>query len=324
MSNNNQFIFPNMKFLKYISIVLCLILSTSCVVSKKKYNELARLKSQLETDKADCGDQMKMLNVEKDRLSDQVKQLSDAVANLEQDSVANAGLIRKLNKETGALNDSYNKVSKSYDRLQTNSNSEIAKREKDLMDLEKKNNLLKIDLQDREVKVKDLEKIIADKEKATKDLKDRVSKALLNFKDKDISVNVKNGKVYVSLAEQLLFKSGSTKVDNKGVDALKKLADALRDEKDVSVLVEGHTDDVDMAKGTAGMEDNWDLSVLRATAITRILVSGGLSPKRVSPSGRGEYIPLAEGKSADARQKNRRTEIILTPKLDDLFKILEN
>lgn len=309
---------------KLLYLVLAFILCTSCVVSKKKYDELARLKSQLETDKADCGEQMKMLNVEKDRLSDQIRQLTDAVATLEKDSVTNTALIKKLNKEIGALNDSYNKVSKSYDRLQTNSSSEIAKREKDLLDLEKKNNLLKIDLQDRESKVKELEKIIADKEKATQELKDRVSKALLNFKDKDISVNVKNGKVYVSLAEQLLFKSGSTKVDNKGIEALKKLADALKDEKEVSVLVEGHTDNVAMAKGTVGMEDNWDLSVLRATAITRILINGGLSPKRVSPSGRGEYVPLEEGKSADARQKNRRTEIILTPKLDDLFKILEN
>lgn len=313
-----------MKLSNCIYLALAFVLCTSCVVSKKKYDELARLKSQLETDKADCGEQMKMLNVEKDRLNDQIRQLTDAVATLEKDSTTNTALIKKLNKEISALNDSYNKVSKSYDRLQTNSSSEIAKREKDLLDLEKKNNLLKIDLQDRETKVKELEKIIADKEKATQELKDRVSKALLNFKDKDISVNVKNGKVYVSLAEQLLFKSGSTKVDNKGVEALKKLADALKDEKEVSVLVEGHTDDVAMAKGTVGMEDNWDLSVLRATAITRILINGGLSPKRVSPSGRGEYMPLAEGKSADARQKNRRTEIILTPKLDDLFKILEN
>ncbi|TAH25116.1 MAG: cell envelope biogenesis protein OmpA [Cytophagales bacterium] len=300
-----------------------LILSTSCIVSKKKYDELARQKAQLELDKADCEERTKALGVEKDRLSDQIKQFSDAVIALEKDSVANKQLISKLNKEIAALNDSYNKISKSYEKLQTNSNSEIAKREKDLMDLEKKNNLLKIDLQDREIKVKELEKIIADKEKATKDLKDRVSKALLSFKDKDISVNVKNGKVYVSLAEQLLFKSGSTKVDAKGVDALKKLAEALKDENDVSVLVEGHTDDVAIAKGTSGMEDNWDLSVLRATSITRILLSAGLSPKRISPSGRGEFMPVAEGKSAEARQKNRRTEIILTPKLDDLFKILE-
>ncbi len=313
-----------MSFIKYFLFATALVVATSCIVSKKKYDELARQKSLLETEKADCAEQMKILGTEKDRLSDQIKQLSDAVVALEKDSVTNLALVKKLNKEIAALNDSYNKISKSYDRLQTNSSSEIANREKEVLELEKKNNLLKIDLQDREVKVKELEKLIADKEKATKELKDRVSKALLNFKDKDISVNVKNGKVYVSLAEQLLFKSGSTKVDNKGVDALKKLADALKDEKDVSVMVEGHTDDVAMAKGTAGMEDNWDLSVLRATAITRILTGAGLSAKRVTPSGRGEYTPVAEGKTAEARQKNRRTEIVLTPKLDDLFKILEN
>jgi chemotaxis protein MotB len=294
------------------------------VVSKKKYDELNRQKSQLEIEKADCIEQSKVLNTEKDRLAEQIGQLNNLKSQLEKDTATNIAQLKKLNKEIASLNDSYNKALKNYDKLMSSSNSEIAKKEKEQMDLEKKNNLLKIDLQEREARVKELEKIIADKEKATKELKDRVSKALLNFKDKDISVNVKNGKVYVSLAEQLLFKSGSTKVDPKGVEALKKLADALKDENEVSVMVEGHTDDVAIAKGTVGMEDNWDLSVLRATAITRILTSSGLNPKRVTPAGKGEYSPTVEGKSAESRQKNRRTEIVLTPKLDELFKMLEN
>jgi chemotaxis protein MotB len=127
----------------------------------------------------------------------------------------------------------------------------------------------------------------------------------------------------VSLAEQLLFNSGSTKVDPKGVDALKKLAAVLKEQQDVNVLVEGHTDDVPIARGTVGMQDNWDLSVLRATEITRILANAGVDPQRVTPSGRSKFVPLDEATTKEARQKNRRTEIILTPKLDELFQILE-
>jgi len=129
--------------------------------------------------------------------------------------------------------------------------------------------------------------------------------------------------VYVSLAEQLLFGSGSIDVDAKGVGALQQLAKALKDQKDIQVMIEGHTDNVPVSKKSTYMNDNWDLSVMRATSITKILTGAGLSPNQITAAGKGEYAPLAPNDNVQNKQKNRRTEIIVTPNLDELFKILE-
>ena len=135
--------------------------------------------------------------------------------------------------------------------------------------------------------------IIEQKDKAVNDLKNKISNALLNFKENDLTVNVKNGKVYVSLAEQLLFASGSIEVDGKGVTALQQLAKAIKDQQDINITVEGHTDNVPISKKSQYMHDNWDLSVMRATSITKILTKAGVSPKQITASGRGEYMALA-------------------------------
>jgi chemotaxis protein MotB len=178
------------------------------------------------------------------------------------------------------------------------------------------------DLKAKEARIAEMQRILDQKDAAVKALRQKVGDALLGFNANDLTVNVKNGKVYVSLSEQLLFKSGSTKVDPKGVDALRKLAEALKGNQDVNVLVEGHTDNVPIAR-IAGMKDNWDLSVLRATEITRILTEAGLPSGQVTPSGRSQYSPVAANDNAANKALNRRTEIILTPKLDELFQILE-
>ena len=184
------------------------------------------------------------------------------------------------------------------------------------------NDRLAADLQTREVRLTELTKALADKDKAVDDLKARVSKALLSFSGSDLQVKLKGGKVYVSLSEQLLFKSGSTKVDPKGQEALKMLASVLQEQKDVNVVVEGHTDSVPIARGTAGLTDNWDLSALRATEIARLLTVSGVPPARVTASGRGQYVPVAANDTPANKALNRRTEIILTPNLDELFQIL--
>ena len=134
----------------------------------------------------------------------------------------------------------------------------------------------------------------------------------------------KNGKVYVSLDEQLLFPSGSTDVDPRGKSALKKLAGVLEQNRDINIMIEGHTDDVPIIPGSK-FKDNWDLSVSRATAIIRILLDGSsIDPKRLTAAGRGEYFPVDTRKTPDARQKNRRTEIILEPNLDEVFDLIGN
>ncbi|TNE79989.1 MAG: hypothetical protein EP332_09385 [Bacteroidetes bacterium] len=180
---------------------------------------------------------------------------------------------------------------------------------------------MKADLQKEQARVYELQNILNAKDSAVKSLKAKLSNALLGFKDKGLSVEIKNGKVYVSLEEQLLFASASIVVDKKGKEALLELAKSLQDIKDINIMVEGHTDDVPMQSGQ--IKDNWDLSVLRATSIVRILtVDGKVDPKILIASGRGEHYPIEDAKTKAARAKNRRTEIIITPKLDEVFQLL--
>lgn len=288
------------KFIRASVFVLATSMAlSSCVVSKKKYEDLLSRKNTLEVDKAGLEKQKQTLEEEKASLENQKAQLEQERAELEKQKAEYQASLQQALKEGKTLGENLNMSKSQVDKLSA-------------------------DLKIREEKLKELQRILDEKDRAVKNLRSRVSSALLGFNDKDLTVNVRNGKVYVSLAEQLLFNSGSTKVDPKGVDALKKLAQVLKEQQDVNVVVEGHTDDVPVAKGTVGMQDNWDLSVLRATEITRILTDAGVSPERVTPSGRSLYVPLEPTKTKEARQKNRRTEIILTPKLDELFQILES
>ena len=191
---------------------------------------------------------------------------------------------------------------------------------------EKRRNIenMELELAKRDSRLKDLESILFRKDSVVNALKANVSKALLGFENDGLSIKIQNGKVYVSLEEKLLFKSGSTTVDPKGVDALKKLARVLEQNADINVSIEGHTDNVPY-KSNASIKDNWDLSVQRANSIIHILLDDSkINPKRLTASGRGEFSPIASNSTTEGRAKNRRTEIILTPKLDELFKILEN
>ncbi|MBC6698735.1 OmpA/MotB family protein [Hymenobacter puniceus] len=204
-----------------------------------------------------------------------------------------------------------------------NKNQQVNQLNQNLSGAEQANTALSADLRSKEQRIAEMQRILEQKDAAVKALRQKVGDALLGFNAQDLQVNVKNGKVYVSLSEQLLFKSGSTKVDPKGQEALKKLATALQGNQDVNVLVEGHTDNVQLKGVVNGAKDNWDLSVLRATEITRILTSAGLPAAQVTPSGRSEFMPVASNDTPANKAINRRTEIILTPKLDELFQILE-
>jgi len=309
---------------------------SGCVASKK-YDDLMTNKLNLEREKAECDKTLQGLQAEKTKLDEQFAEVSKSNNKLVADSIQTGVILRRTKQLYNDLNNTYDRLTKNHEKLLANSASEtsklsgdLARRESELkaLDASLKSSKTQIDqlssdLKAREEKLKEVQRILDEKEKAVANLRNKVNNALLGFNSKDLTVNVKNGKVYVSLSEQLLFKSGSTKVDTKGQDALQKLAKALKDQEDVNVVAERHTDAVPISKGTAGMQDNWDLSVLRATEITRILTQAGLSGARITPSGRAEYVPLEPAKTKEARQKNRRTEIILTPKLDELFQSLE-
>ncbi|MBR2420143.1 MAG: OmpA family protein, partial [Rikenellaceae bacterium] len=147
--------------------------------------------------------------------------------------------------------------------------------------------------------------------------------ALLGFEGKGLTISTRDGKVYVSMEDKLLFRSGSYEIGRDGEKAVRDLAKVLAANPDINVMVEGHTDDVRYTPN-AYLKDNLDLSAKRATTVVRLLLENKeIAPERIVAAGRGESLPVAEGKTAEARAKNRRTEIILTPKYDELMKLME-
>jgi chemotaxis protein MotB len=307
--------------------VLGLFTLNSCIVSKKKFDESVAKRVQVEKERDDLQAQFTKLKGDQEALHGTRKELEDELSKRREEIKSLKENLKKTEAERAALKNSFDNLTTSSGKLSNDlgkQREELLKAEQALQLSKVENEKLAFDLKEREERVKALEKMIADKEKAVNDLKNRISQALLNFKENDLSVTIKNGKVYVSLAEQLLFKSGSTAVDPKGIEALKQLAGALKNSGDINVLIEGHTDDVPISKSSQYMNDNWDLSVMRATTIARILTTNGVDATKITAAGRSQYFPVEKGKTAEARQKNRRTEIILTPKLDELFQILES
>lgn len=179
------------------------------------------------------------------------------------------------------------------------------------------------DIQNKERMLREMQAIIARQDELTKKLNQTLRDALVGFNSDELTMEIRDGKVYVSMSDKLLFKSGSPTVEPKGVEALKVLADVLNKNPDIQILVEGHTDNVPIK--TAIYKDNWDLSVARATTITRMLNEKyAVTAARMTASGRGEYFPKAPNETAEGKAKNRRTEIILSPKLDEIMNLLNN
>lgn len=306
-------------------LLFCISLLASCV-SKKEYDALFNEKTGLENENAELQEQLDIAEEKISRLEVQLEDVKGKNEVLESD-------LDMLQEQFNTVQGEYQRINQLYNNLLNNSNelsSDLAQQQQRLLAIEddleierKRNQELAQDLAKREARVAELEKLIADKERAVQQLKDRVTNALLSFEGEDLTVEVKNGKVYVSLAEKLLFGSGSTKVDEKGIEALKQLAIALKDNSEINIMVEGHTDDVPISRTSQYMNDNWDLSVMRATSIVRILVNNGVNPESITASGRGEHAPVAVNNTEENKALNRRTEIILTPKLDELFQILE-
>ena len=274
-----------------LSTLICL---SSCVVSKKKYT--AEVKSH-----QDC--------------ETKSKALADKDASLERDTTDYGNKYRNLESAKNYLEQVSASEKEHLSKELEQKNNELNDKSKELSG---KGQLLA----DREKKLRDMQELIAKKDAAVNALRAKVADAMTGFKAEDLTVQLKNGKVYVSMQENLLFKSGSAKVDPKGIDAIHKLADVLQKNPDIEIMIEGHTDNVPL-KGEK-YKDNWDLSAARALSIVRILTNDeGLDPKRITAAGRSQFMPVAPNDTPEGRAKNRRTEIILSPKLDELMKILE-
>lgn len=178
------------------------------------------------------------------------------------------------------------------------------------------------ELNERERTINELQQMINAQNEKVQNLLSSVKDALLGFSSDELTVREKDGKVYVAMSDKLLFESGSARLDKRGEEALGKLAEVLNKQTDIDVFIEGHTDTKPIK--TVQFKDNWDLSVVRATSVVRILTKDyGVNPLQIVPSGRGEYMPVADNETADGRARNRRTEIIMAPRLDKLMDILK-
>jgi chemotaxis protein MotB len=325
-------------------ILLGIVFISSCVPASH-FQEMRSAKIRSEQERDSLLVTNKQMEVKLTELEARLSILDKEIDVLLRDSTNRAIMLRNTNADLERARRQFNELQETQEsilkgsarettrllqQLQT-TQVELMSREDRLKEME--NNLnskervlqeMTHDLEKRNARLIELEGILSRQDSLVNALHKTISGALRGFEGQGLSVYERNGKVYVSLEEQLLFQTGSTVVDPGGVRALKDLARVLENNSDINIMIEGHTDDVPVTPGPR-MRDNWDLSVLRATSIVRILLDGtSINPQRFIVSGRGEHMAVAAGQSVEARRKNRRTEIILTPRLDELFRILES
>jgi len=314
--------------LRILTISTLLALGTSCV-SSKKYNDL-------EGRNADLQRENRSMNEDLNSFRSNSEKLGNDLASLQKEYDAATTERNDLMQKYDALQKNYSSLEESYDALEQNSSAAILENsrqnrellaqldEKEADLLTEKNRLEKLqkDLSLRSQRIDELESVIAAKDAKMNALKNAVSNALTNFEGKGLSVEQKDGKVYVSMENKLLFDSGSWAVNQEGRKAVKQLGSVLAQNPDIAVLIEGHTDNVPYG-GSGQLKDNWDLSTKRATSIVQILRENNqIDPQSLTAAGRGEYAPIANNDSEAGKAKNRRIEVILTPKLDEITRVL--
>jgi len=278
--------------IKYLlaAAVLCVSMHSCKVLSTKTY---------------------KAMVAERDSLSTRTTSLEAQVDQLKADTARLHGEIAEQKRKFNELQDGYDLLNANY----TEANSKLHKSSSQV-------NKLSTDLQQREARLKEVEDILKRRDEATNALKAKLQQALLGFQQSGLTVDVRNGKVYVSLTDKLLFPSGSIVIDEKGKAALKQVAAVLNKEPDINLAIEGHTDDKKVLN-LGQIKDNWDLSVLRATSVSRYMIeTEHMDPKRITATGKGEFQPIDPANTPEARARNRRIEIVLTPKLDELYNLI--
>lgn len=315
--------------------LLAVVLLTGCV-TQKKYNELLNdyLNSEVKN---------KFLNQSLDSLktacATKDSSLTAQITQLQADSASLAELIESMQKtmeeETAkhalAQQEYLKKLKEAGDKTQK-TNADLIQMQVDLekqkMALEQKEADLKkayAELQEREKKIAELQQLLTEQKTKSEALKEAIKKALTDFSAGELSVYTKDGKVYVSMSDKLLFKSGSTTLESKGVEALGKLSEVLKKNADILITIEGHTDNVPYISSGGLIKDNWDLSLMRSSSVLHILTDKyKVNPVQIIASGRGEFSPISSNATADGKARNRRTEIIITPKVDKLLQMMEH
>ena len=282
-------------FQLFLFVLIISSLHACVVLSSKKYKALLSEKDSL----AAGWDVAKV----------KIVSLQEEIMRLKADTARLYAQIADLQQDVASEQNDYAKLKATHAALIANSSSEIKK--------------ISEELSKRESRLREVEELLRKRDEATQALRKKLEEALLGFTDNGLSVEVKNGKVYVFLTDKLLFSTGSIVIDQKGEQALQELAKVLKTRPDLAILVEGHTDN-QQVRNLGQIKDNWDLSVLRATSVVRYLTeTQKLESVRLTASGRGEYQPIDKDNTADARSRNRRIEIVLSPKLDELFDLIK-
>ncbi|OFX20927.1 MAG: hypothetical protein A2033_19645 [Bacteroidetes bacterium GWA2_31_9] len=269
---------------------------------KKAFHNLAFLSLALSVLLISCGPSKKFLASEA------------KVENLQQDSINTHSKLKMCNSQVQNLNDE--KQSLQFDKNSLQNENASVQNDLNALSVESK-----MTIEDQAKRLKNFQTMIQSQKDVMTKLKNSIADALMNYKTDELSIYIKDGNVYVSLEEKLLFKSGSDIVDPKGKEALKTLAKVLISTTDITVFIEGHTDNIPIK--TTLFKDNWDLSTARATSILRILTKdNGFDSNRITAAGRGEFHPIKSNDTVDGRAANRRTEIILSPDLKGLYTLL--
>ncbi|MEE9350454.1 MAG: OmpA family protein [Flavobacteriaceae bacterium] len=315
--------------MKKIIIIIIALASMSSCVSRKVYQDLESKYEKLKN-------RNQNLVGENDDLFSATKKLEEANKNLQSSIDSLASAKATLLDDVVALETKKKQLEASYNELSQSSSSQLDQKAKEILALSQQLNdketaliaentrleKLQKELASRSKRIDELEQLMAAKEAKMQHLKTAVSNALQNFEGKGLTVHRKNGKVYVSMENKLLFGSGSWAVGNQGKEAVKSLASVLQQNADINVLIEGHTDNVPYS-GNNSITDNWDLSTKRATAIVRILVNNSVNPKQITAAGRGKYVPIDSNSTSNGKAKNRRIEVILAPNLDAINDLLD-
>ena len=312
--------------------ITLLSLLTSCV-SKKIYTDLENKYTDLKKENRFLADENEELHKTNAEFNEENKTLKAELEKLKADRDKLQADCTATTNNLKTLKDSYAALEKnSNDALETNMNknrellAQLGAKEKALAAEQDRLNKLRSELESNTKRLNELESMIAAKDAAMKKLKDTLSKALNAFEGKGLTVEQKNGKVYVSMENKLLFQTGSWAVGTEGRKAVVEVGKVLAQNPDITVLIEGHTDnDKILGNIGGGIENNWDLSTKRATAIVNILgENNGIRKQNLTAAGRGEFAPIMSNDTPEGKAKNRRIEIILTPKLDEISKMLND
>ena len=285
-----------------------ILLSLNSCVSNRVFNDLESRYAQL---KDNFNRQTKSI----ENLNTEIKDLTKKFITLEETlEITEDSLNQKQQK--------LEQLESSIDLLKQNSETELKKRIAENEELMEKIAERENELADRMARVDELEGLITRQQEAMRNLKEKLSDALLNFEDKGLTVEARDGKVYVSMENKLLFRSGSWTVGAEGRLAIEELGNVLADNPDIAILIEGHTDNVPYS-GKGPLKGNWDLTTKRATAIVKqFLENPDILPQNLTAAGRGEYLPIAPNSTRQGRAANRRIEVVLSPKLDEIKQII--